>query len=511
MTRNKLLSIVNLQLIHKKLYTRDAVRVRFAPSPTGQLHLGGLRTALYNYLFARKNNGSFILRIEDTDQTRLQIGAQEKLHENLIWTGIIPDEDPIRGGPKGPYLQSERLDLYKEQVKVLLDNGSAYYCFCSDRRLELLKKEALKTRQIPKYDNRCRHLEKNEIKQKMEQEIPYCIRFKLSSNPVSFKDIVYRDVSLTLQEGDPVIIKTDGFPTYHFANVVDDHFMEISHVLRGVEWLLSTPKHLELYNAFGWTPPHYAHLPLILNTDGSKLSKRQGDISVESFKKNGIFPLALINYITLAGSGFQRDTNVLTCYNYEELIKQFDITTVNENSSKLNPDLLLDLNRLELCKLLADKVNSKYLVEKVRKLVTEAFPERIKDGSLQLDEDHILTVLNWARNRIHNLNDLVTPNFAFIWILAQDKSVASDSNELESLKMLSNKLMEMNPTDFNQNTLKDYLKDFTKSNGIKFSNFMKLLRKSLSGLEQGPSVAEMMEILGKKETLTRLNKNVDTL
>nr|KAF6354735.1 glutamyl-tRNA synthetase 2, mitochondrial [Myotis myotis] len=257
-----------------------AVRVRFAPSPTGFLHLGGLRTALYNYLFAKKHGGSFILRLEDTDQTRLVPGAADNIEHMLEWAGIPPDESPHRGGPRGPYLQSQRLELYAQATEALLKTGAAYPCFCSSQRLELLKKEALRSRQIPRYDNRCRNLSQRQVAEKLAKDPKPAIRFRLEEEAPAFQDLVYgwNRHEVASVEGDPVILKSDGFPTYHLACVVDDHHMGISHVLRGSEWLVSTAKHLLLYQALGWPPPRFAHLPLLLNRDGSKLSKRQGDI-----------------------------------------------------------------------------------------------------------------------------------------------------------------------------------------------------------------------------------------
>ncbi|PNF34521.1 hypothetical protein B7P43_G10725 [Cryptotermes secundus] len=226
------------------------VRVRFAPSPTGHLHLGGLRTAFYNYLFAKSHGGKFILRIEDTDQSRIVPDAVDKFENDLEWVGIVPDESPSVGGPYGPYKQSERLSLYRNQVKSILEKGEGYYCFCTDRRLDLLRREALRARQVPRYDNRCRHLSEEEVKERLDRGDNYCIRFKLMSDEEAFEDLVYGRISynVALNEGDPVIIKSDGYPTYHFANVVDDHFMKISHVLRGVEWQISTSKHILLYS-----------------------------------------------------------------------------------------------------------------------------------------------------------------------------------------------------------------------------------------------------------------------
>lgn len=220
------------------------------PDHAGYLHLGGLRTALYNYLFARANRGTFVLRIEDTDQSRLVPGATEQLCTDLEWAGLRPDEGPAAyGGSLGPYVQSERLDIYRTEVKQLLENGSAYYCFCSERRLELLRKDAVRARQVPRYDNRCRHLTPGQIAAKLAKQDTFCIRFKLDQFEHEYTDLVYGKMTYNVseQEGDIVLIKSDGFPTYHFAHVVDDHHMKISHVLRGVEWQISTAKHLLLF------------------------------------------------------------------------------------------------------------------------------------------------------------------------------------------------------------------------------------------------------------------------
>lgn len=228
--------------------------------------MGGLRTALFNYLFAKQNGGKFILRIEDTDQSRLVEGATEQLCRDLEWTGMTPDEGPFYGGNYGPYVQSERLPIYQKYIEQLLEEGHAYHCFCSERRLELLKKEAIKTRQIPKYDNRCRDLTPKQIAEKITKGDQHCIRFKLRDCGEAYNDLIYGNYVyyVAQNEGDPVILKSDLYPTYHFANVVDDHLMQISHVLRGVEWQISTPKHLMIYRALGWSPPS-EYLKLISN------------------------------------------------------------------------------------------------------------------------------------------------------------------------------------------------------------------------------------------------------
>ncbi|XP_057656656.1 probable glutamate--tRNA ligase, mitochondrial [Diorhabda carinulata] len=490
--------------------TETAVRVRFAPSPTGYLHLGGLRTALYNYFFAKKHNGTFILRIEDTDQTRLVPGAVEQLQEDLQWSGIIINEGPTQGGTYGPYLQSERLDIYRKQVKVLLDNGSAYHCFCTDKRLQLLKKESLRKQEIPKYDNKCRHLSKENVQANLESGKPSCIRFKITDQEESFDDLIYGRIAynISLNEGDPVIVKSDGFPTYHFANVVDDHFMNISHVLRGVEWQISTTKHILLYRAFNWKPPLFGHLPLLMNSDGTKLSKRQGDIKINHFRETGIFPQALINFIVHSGGGFTKDLerNVKPkCYSMEELTQQFDITKINSHSGKVMDERLIQFNKLELHKKINDSNELEKLVREVKELLKVAFPKRVENNSIQLNDDQIRDVLRWSATRISKLSDLVSKKFKFVWFIPTHSTVIND--EIETLALLKSRLEKKLDDDMsNVNVL---LKEFCQDHGIKYREFMHLLRYVLSGIEEGPSIAEMMSILGKENTIKRLEMYVN--
>ncbi|NXS14072.1 SYEM protein, partial [Neodrepanis coruscans] len=314
------------------------------PTITGFLHLGGLRTALYNYIFAKKHRGTFILRVEDTDQNRVVPGAAEGIEDMLDWAGIPPDESPRRGGPCGPYLQSLRLELYRGACAALLDSGAAYRCFCSPQRLELLRREALRSQQTPRYDNRCRHLSAADVAQKVSQGLDHVVRFQLQKGVEPFQDLVYgwNRHEVAEVEGDPVILKGDGFPTYHLANVVDDHYMGVTHVLRGAEWLTSTSKHLLLYRAFGWEPPQFGHLPLLLNKDGGKLSKRQGDIFLERFARDGFLPEALLDIVTNCGSGFAEKQMGRTL---EELISQFDIGRITTHYALLDLEMLPEFNR----------------------------------------------------------------------------------------------------------------------------------------------------------------------
>ncbi|XP_059887885.1 nondiscriminating glutamyl-tRNA synthetase EARS2, mitochondrial isoform X2 [Delphinus delphis] len=511
-----------------------AVRVRFAPSPTGFLHLGGLRTALYNYVFAKKHGGSFILRLEDTDQTRLVPGAAENIEDMLEWAGIPPDESPRRGGPAGPYLQSQRLALYAQATEALLKSGAAYPCFCSPQRLELLKREALRNHQTPRYDNRCRSLSEAQVAQKLAKDPKPPIRFHLEGEAPAFQDLVYgwNRHEVASVEGDPVILKSDGFPTYHLACVVDDHHMGISHVLRGSEWLVSTSKHLLLYQALGWQPPHFAHLPLLLNRDGSKLSKRQGDIFLEHFAAAGFLPDALLDIITSCGSGFAENQMGRTL---PELISQFDLTRVTCHSALLDLEKLPEFNswkvsffkphplhwgrglsglempvagrslgfpgRLHLRRLVSDETQRRQLVGKLQALVEEAFGSQLQDRNV-LDAAYVERIILLRQ-------DLVSPAHSYLWtrpaVSRAQLGAISEKVDIIAKRVLG--LLEGPGMSLTQDMLNGELKKLSEGlEGTKHSNVMKLLRVALSGQLQGPPVAEMMLSLGPKEVRERIQK-----
>jgi glutamyl-tRNA synthetase len=308
------------------------MKTRFAPSPTGYLHVGGLRTALYNFLLAKKEKGTFILRIEDTDQTRKVEGAKENLIETLKWCGLEWNE--------GPYIQSERFDLYKEHARKLIESNHAYHCFCTKERLDEMRAHQEASHQAPMYDRKCLYLSKEEVEEKLANGEPHVIRQKIPYETLKFKDEIRGKVQFEgKQIDDQVLIKSDGFPTYHLANVVDDHLMGITHVIRGEEWLPSTPKHIWLYRAFGWDPPKFAHIPLLLNTDRSKLSKRQGHVSVEEFIKDGVEKEALINFIAFLGwhPGGDDENEI---YTLEELVKKFSLEKVHKAGAVFDLDKL---------------------------------------------------------------------------------------------------------------------------------------------------------------------------
>ncbi|XP_040002842.1 probable glutamate--tRNA ligase, mitochondrial [Xiphias gladius] len=483
------------------------VRVRFAPSPTGFLHLGGLRTALYNYIFAKKYGGAFVLRLEDTDQSRLVPGAAASIEDMLEWAGVPPDESPRRGGPVGPYLQSQRLDLYSQTAQQLVESGHAYYCFCSPQRLELLKKEALRAGQTPRYDNRCRHLRADQVQEKLAKGAPHVIRFRLEAGIEPFQDMIFgwNRHEVAQVEGDPVVIKADGFPTYHLANIVDDHYMKISHVLRGSEWLISTSKHLLMYQALGWKPPTFGHLPLLMNKDGSKLSKRQGDIFIQSFQRAGILPEALLDITTNCGSGF--NTNRMG-RRIDELISEFNPSKITTHSALLDLEKLPEFNRIHLEQRIGDEEQCLLLIKDLQVQIQQAYTAEIQDEEV-LHEDYIRRVLHLRKGHISSLKELVSPGYSYLWVRPSFSSqqVAALTSEAPRIASLVLRLIEERGEELALDQLSKDLKTLAKqTKATKYREVMKLLRLALSGLQQGPSVAEMMVSLGPAEISHRFRK-----
>ena len=314
----------------------ETVRTRFAPSPTGYMHIGNLRTALFTYLIAKKSDGKFILRIEDTDQERYVEGAVDVIYNTLKACGLNWDEGPDVGGPVGPYIQSERMGMFKEYAEKLVESGHAYYCFCDKERLEEVRKIQVASRISPMYDRHCRNLSKEEIDEKLKAGIPYVIRQKVpTEGTTTFHDEIYGDITVensTLD--DQILIKTDGMPTYNFANVVDDHLMGITHVVRGNEYLASSPKYNLLYEAFGWTPPKYIHVEHIMKNATEKLSKRNGDASFNDLIEKGFMTEAVVNYIALLGWAPKGENEIFTI---EELINEFSIDGLQNHQQSLTP------------------------------------------------------------------------------------------------------------------------------------------------------------------------------
>lgn len=305
-------------------------RVRYAPSPTGMQHIGGVRTALFNYLYARSVGGKFILRLEDTDQTRYGEEYVQNLYDTLSWLGISWDEGGPKGGPFGPYIQSQRFDLYKKHALELVEKGQAYYCFCDEERLERIRKIQTMNKMAPGYDRHCRALSPEETKANLESGKPFVIRLAVPlEGSTKFHDVLLGDIEWKNEDvnPDPVLLKSDGFPTYHLANIVDDHFMQVTHVMRAQEWIPSTPLHVIMYKAFGWEHPDYCHLPMVMGQDGQKLSKRHGATSCNEFRNNGYLPEAIINYVAMLGCSYEDGRDM---FSLEELSRLFKMEHINK-------------------------------------------------------------------------------------------------------------------------------------------------------------------------------------
>ncbi|CAL8119077.1 unnamed protein product [Orchesella dallaii] len=433
------------------------------------------------------------------------------IEADLQWLGIEPHEGPSNPGKHGPYIQSERLSIYQENLGNLIDSGNAYECFCSEKRLDLMRREAVRMRQRPRYDNKCRDLSREDVKRKKAAGEQFCVRFKLEPEHLVLKDMVYGDVEFDLTEmnyeGDPIIIKSDGYPTYHYANVVDDHFMEISHVLRGVEWQISTPKHLQMYRAFKWEPPQYAHLPIVLNKDGTKLSKRQGDISVNHYRNQTYFPIALTNFVTKSGGGFS-DHNVEKLYSMQELAETFDISKVNTGGCRLDFILLEKLNQLKL-----DSQINNDLKTAIKTLV-----EAITAANLKADDypqDYIEKVIRWCPQRVTKIKDLVSPGFEYLWSQPEPSLLSKVSTSPDVLQTFINdcptKIFNYRETTEDSERISEFLEEFSTFHNLKQKAFMKDLRIMLCGVTKGPPLVEIFLLFGNNMTRSRLLKSLEYL
>ena len=462
------------------------VRVRFAPSPTGYLHVGGLRTALYNFLFARHNNGKMVLRIEDTDRTRYVEGAVENLIRTLKWTGITYDEGPDIGGPYGPYVQSERLDLYREHAQKLIEMGHAYYCFCTPERLEKMRAEQIARKEPPRYDGTCRRLSPEEVAEKLQSGIPHVVRLKMpQEGETTFQDIIRGEV--TFQNAlidDQILLKSDGYPTYHLANVVDDHYMKITHVIRGEEWLPSVPKHIQIYRAFGWDVPQMAHLPLLLNPDRTKLSKRQGDVAVEDYIAKGYLPEALINFVALLGWNPGTEEEFFTL---EELIEKFTLERVNKAGAVFDIQKLNWMNGVYIRKLPEDR------------LIEFLTPFLEKAGYDVSDRERTRKIILAVYKGIEKGEDIARAASIFY----HDRLTIEEPEAIEFLKkdtsrtvleLFSRKLDSVYKLDMD--TFKQIMKEIQKETGIKKQELWMPVRIAITGVTHGPELPLVIEILG---------------
>ena len=477
-----------------------SVRVRFAPSPTGYLHVGGLRTALYNYLVAKRSGGTFILRIEDTDQSRKVEGATENLIEALKWAGVEFDEGPGKDGNHGPYIQSQRLSLYHNHVRTLLGHDKAYYCFCTTERLDQLRKQQSESGVDPKYDRFCRNIPYEQAQKRIALNEPHVVRMKVPlGGEMTFDDTIRGKVTISYTVmDDQVILKSDGFPTYHLAVVVDDHLMEISHVIRGEEWLPSTPKHILLYQYFGWDVPMFAHLPLLLNPDKSKLSKRQGDVAVEDYRAKGYLKEALINFVAFLGwnPGDEREI-----FSIQDLIKEFSLERVGKAGAVFNIDKLNWMNQQHM------KLKSN------NELLPLVKPLMAGKGWNSFPDEYIKNVIGLMKERVVVLSDFVNSTSYFFEDpssydeAAKAKNWNADSSNY--LKKLSVRLQVL--IQFDSASIENALRTTATEFNIGAGKLIHPLRLALSGISQGPSLFHLAEVLGKETVLRRIDAALERL
>ncbi|MDP6852889.1 MAG: glutamate--tRNA ligase [Candidatus Marinimicrobia bacterium] len=468
-------------------------KVRFAPSPTGFLHVGGLRTALFNYLYARKTGGKIVLRIEDTDQARKVENAVENLLSSFEKLDIHFDEGPHKNDGSVQHFQSQRLSIYKEHIQKLIDSGDAYPCFCDGSRLETLRKKLSDAKATIKYDRKCLNLSAEEIQAKQETE-PFVIRMKIpNEEKVKFYDVVREKVSINCSEiDDQVLIKSDGFPTYHFANVVDDHLMGITHVMRGEEWLPSTPKHVLLYRFFGWNLPKYIHLPLLLNPDRSKLSKRQGDVAVEDYLEKGFLPETLINFVALLGWHPKDDREM---FSLKELENEFSLKRIHKSGA------VFDLEKLKW-------MNSQYLMQLPLETVVERSIPFFENANLDTsDKAKLSLIVDATRQRVQTLAEMPEASkmyFTVPVISVDNKELINAPQSRELLQKLKENIENSNIPD--GDGFKQIVMNIGKEISLSGKSLFFPIRTAIYGEPKGPDLVLLFNILGKKEVINRLNQ-----
>jgi len=479
----------------------NPIRVRYAPSPTGHPHVGNIRTALFNWLFARHNGGQFIVRIEDTDVARRVEGAVETILDALRWLGMDWDEGPDVGGPNGPYFQSERLELYHKYAEKLVAQGDAYRCFCTPQRLEEMRAEQARLKQPPGYDRRCRNLSNEEQVCLMNEGVRSVIRFRFPlEQQTGFEDIIRSHVSFdNALIDDFVILKSDGYPTYHLASVVDDHIMGISHVLRAEEWLSSTPRHLELYRALGFAPPRFAHLPILLGSDRSKLSKRHGAVSINEYRKQGYLPQAMVNFLALLGWSLDDKTEIMSL---EELIKNFSLERVGKTGAIFNQEKLDWMNGVYIRTLKPDE-----FLKGAMPFLERGLPAEIKRP---LDADYVAKVLPLVQERAKTLAEVPTmTRFFFIENLqypAEDL-IARKTDMHTAILSLEASLTGMEElADFDKETLEGFFRPLAEELGLKAGQLFGTLRIAVTGEKVSPPLFETMEALGRQRCLERVRQ-----
>ena len=519
------------------------VRVRYAPSPTGMQHIGGVRTALFNYLYARSKGGKFILRLEDTDRTRFDEKYVANLYDTMAWLGIEWDEGGSKGGEFGPYVQSERFELYKEYAQKLIENGEAYYCFCDAERLDRIRKIQTENKMAPGYDRNCRHLTEEEVKANLAAGKPYVIRLKVPMEGTTvFHDHILGDIEWKNEDisPDPVLLKSDGFPTYHLANIVDDHMMKISHVMRAQEWIPSTPLHVQMYKSFGWEHPEFCHLPMVNGQDGKKLSKRHGSTSVNEFRARGYLPQAIVNYVALLGCSYEDGRDM---YTLEELGKLFKLEHLNKAPA------VFDYKKLEW-------YNGQYiraLTDEQLYQWTLPFITGTGDATLEINPDNpqpkpkvgpeysgvamgpdgepvcidtsmgmdsaevkrqLLALMPLIKERLHFLTDAAEMvHFLFTEpavppktdIIPKKLDEAKTKEVLEKAKTFVAEIFGKSHEE-----AEELAKKYAEELGIKLGDFMMPVRMAVTGSRVSPPLIGSIWILGKEKAVARVEKTLAT-
>lgn len=477
----------------------SGVRVRIAPSPTGDPHVGTAYIALFNYVFAKKHGGQFVLRIEDTDQIRSTRESEEAILRALRWVGLAWDEGPDIGGPYGPYRQSERTALYQEQARHLLHKGMAYPCFCTAERLEILRQSQRASGQPPGYDRLCRFLSPEESKARIEKGELYVIRLAMPlTGQTRFVDGLRGEIVVdNAVVDDQVLLKSDGFPTYHLANVVDDHAMKITHVIRAEEWIVSTPKHIQLYNAFGWTPPAFYHMPLLRNADRSKISKRRNPVSLDYYRDAGFFPEALLNFLALMGFSFgdNREKFTLT-----EMIEAFDFTKVHPGEPVFDLQKLTWLNGLYL-----REMEPAHLLARLR--------------AWRLSDEYLLRLIPLEQQRIEKMSEFVPAVQFFLTADLDYSTVVSQlvpkGRDVQSTIQVLGELTETLETQvrglWNHDQLEPVCRTFAERVGWKTKELFMAIRLALTARTAAPPLFDTMATLGKDLVRQRLRAAMQAL
>lgn len=474
--------------------SRRPVRTRIAPSPTGFPHVGTAYQSLFDYVWARKHNGQFVLRLEDTDRARLVEGSDKNIYETLAWLGLRYDEGPDAGGEYGPYVQSERLELYQDYADELVVKGHAYYCFCTSERLTEMRLEQQKNHQPPKYDRHCLGLSPQEVEKNLDAGIPKVIRMLVPEGETTFEDRVRGTITFNNVEiDDQVLVKSDGFPTYHLAVVVDDHLMEISDIIRGEEWISSTPKHVLLYQFFGWDMPTFAHLPLLLNQDKSKLSKRKNDVSLQSYKEQGYLPEALINFLAQQGWSHPEGKDI---YSLDEMVHLFTWQAVQKTGSIFSFDKMKWFNGQYI---------RAYSVERLADMLTDYSKHSKSEITRVLPLVHDRLVL------LSEFDELV--EFLFSKLDYDKDELVGKKVTVESTRQMLRRAMEVlaELTSWDQEPWESALRKLAEELQVKAGDLFMALRVAITFSRTSPPLRESMELLGREESIQRIELAIKKL